>query len=131
MPHISSEPLAKQQVHQLNKNFVRILASTVSHTREQALSELLTRTERLMIAKRLGMLLLISKGESSYHIGRKLRMSTSTVRRFEVKVEAGAFDKTLALFKKKEHKNAFISLLVELAAVPFEVERRRRRVRKA
>ncbi len=125
MPHVSSQPLEKKQVHQLNKNFIRLLASTVSGTREQALSELLTRTERLMIAKRLGMLVLISEGVSAYNIAKKLCLSTSTVARFEVKVEAGAFNKTLALLKKKESKSFILGILGELAAVPFEVQKRR------
>lgn len=129
MPHVSSEPLEEKQVHQLNKNFARLLASTVAGTREQALSELLTHTERVMIAKRLGMLLLISEGVSTYQISKRLHVSPSTAARFEVKVESGAFDKTLIFLKKKDHANTILSILSELAAVPFEVRKRPMKIR--
>jgi uncharacterized protein YerC len=129
MPHVSSEPLRREQIDQLNKNFVRLLAGTIASRREQALSELLTHTERLMIAKRLGMLLLISEGVSTYYISKRLHVSPSTVARFETKVESGAFDKTLIFLKKKKHTNTILSILGELAAVPFEVRQRPMRMR--
>lgn len=129
MPHISSHPLGKNQIDRLNKDFSRLLASTVADTREQALSELLTYTERLMIAKRLGMLLLISQGESTYYISKLLRVSPSTVARFEVKVEGGEFAKTLIFLQKKKQTKWLYDMLTELALVPFELKQRPRRIR--
>lgn len=130
MSHISSHKLEKSQIDSLNKNFSRLLASTVAGTREQALSELLTHTERLMIAKRLGMLLLISQGETTYYISKLLRVSPSTVARFEVKVESGEFARTLIFLQKKNQAKWIYDMLAELARVPFELKQRPRRIRK-
>lgn len=130
MPHISSLPLEKKQLQDLNENFDRFLLSMISGKKVRAFRELFTHTERVMIVKRLGILLLIADGVSTYHISKRLHVSPSTVARFEVSVDRGAFDQTLSLLKEKKHARALLQILSELIAVPFELKQRPMHIRK-
>ncbi|MDO8492130.1 MAG: helix-turn-helix domain-containing protein [bacterium] len=72
-----------------------LLTDAGSRARNNILNELLTPTEKLVIAKRLAMIVLINKGKSVVEIGHDLGVSTSTVARFQLKVERGQFGHTI------------------------------------
>ena len=126
MPHVSSKLLSSKKLAELDKRLFDAFASTNIRTRKQLYSELLTATERVMLAKRLEMMLLISKGISTHTISRVLCVSPSTVARFEQAVSNGKFRQTESWLKRQKFSSQILQLLFELAAVPFEVERRRR-----
>ena len=126
MPHVSSKQLSSAKLAELDKRLFDAFANTSTNTRKQLYSELLTKTERVMLAKRLEMMLLIGKGISTYKISRALNVSPSTVARFEQAVENGKFKQTEIWLKRQKFSSAILQLLFELAAVPFEIERRRR-----
>ena len=126
MPHVSSKLLSSTKLAELDKRLFDAFANTSTRTRKQLYGELLTKTERIMLAKRLEMMLLISKGVSTHTISRVLCVSPSTVARFELAVSSGKFKQTENWLKRQKFSSRILQLLYELAAVPFEIERRRR-----
>jgi len=59
-------------------------------------NEFLTRTERIMLTKRLAIILMTARGYSSVETGRHLKVSTSTVLRHRSKFLKGEYFKLLA-----------------------------------
>jgi uncharacterized protein YerC len=94
MPHISKHILTKQTKDNLNKTLLSLILHTNSKQRLTLLQELLTKTELLMLAKRLGIILLLEQGFSSYKISRVLGVSDSTVNRFSRNREYGLYRKS-------------------------------------
>lgn len=66
MPHISKHAVAEKVTHELENRIVAFLSDTGTKTRNKIFKEILTETERLMIAKRLAMIYLIQKGVATH-----------------------------------------------------------------
>ncbi len=130
MPHLSQKGLSSEKLKELNKRLFTAFANTNTHTRKQLYEELLTNTERIMIAKRLEMLLLLQKGISSYKISKTLEVSPSTVARFEHAITNGRFRQTAKWLGQQKFSNQILQLLSELAMIPFEVAKKKRTLRK-
>lgn len=120
MPHISKHKLDQKILNDLDTYVVSFLTDTDAKTRKLVFREVLTRTEKLMIAKRLAMLYYITKGESTHEIGRLLKVSPSTVARFELALENKRFGNTEKWVEKYLSGSKFLRLLGELVAIPFE-----------
>ena len=124
MPHISKHKLNKEILDNLDGYLLSFLVDTDAKTRKLIFREVLTRTEKIMIAKRLGMLYYISKGESTHEIGRLLKVSSSTVARFELARENKHFGITEKWVQKYLSGSKFLRLLGELAVIPFEARKK-------
>ena len=84
MPHISKKKLDTQITNELRKHLYTLVRNSGSQTRVLIFEELLTKTETIMLAKRIGALLLLKRGLSLYKISRLLGVSPSTVERFKL-----------------------------------------------
>ena len=118
MPHVSKNKLAKETLGDLEDVFLKLIQDSGRYSRAKIFRELLTKTERMMIAKRLGMILLINKGMSTYDISRILKVSPSTVARFEVAVDNNLYrlsSEWLKKFTKAGQVEKIIETLFELA----------------
>ena len=101
MPHISNRKPDKKTVERLDRNLIKFLLDTSSEKRKNIFNEIITPTEKIMVAKRLMLLLFIKRGLSAYEIARTLKMSTSTITRFQVAVESGAFRNSIGWLNTK------------------------------
>ena len=88
--------------------------------RKNLLHELLTKTERVMISKRLMLIFLISRNESTLTISKILSVSPSTVARFEMLVEQGKYRDLILWLGKHRTMKRILQLLEDIASVPFE-----------
>src|SRR3989338_1485253 len=104
MPHVSRHKVQDSTKRELEDYIASFLADTGSKARQNIFRELLTPTERLMIAKRLAMLYFISKNVPTHRISQTLRVSPSTVARFETAVGAGAYSNIILWINRHSKK---------------------------
>jgi len=84
----------------MGSSFIRLMA--FPRTQEKArlfLNDVLTSTERLMIAKRLATIVMLCREYSGYKIHTVLKVSPSTVARLKTRLEEGAFPYLAKLFR--------------------------------
>lgn len=117
MPHVSKDKLLKGTHEVLNQEFVSILRDIGSKTRTKITGELLTKTERLMIAKRIGIILFLEKGFSIYKISSLLKVSPSTVARFKTSLEMGKYPELKKWAYLHTPRGKFMKLLEKLVAL--------------
>ena len=101
------------------------LSSLLAETgakRQSAFRELLTPTEHMMLAKRLSMIFLISKEVPTHKISEVLRVSPSTVARFEVAYGRGVYKNLHIWLNSKNRGDKLFRLLIDILAVPFEAQ---------
>lgn len=102
MPHISKRFLQKEKYLEIHKQLYKIIKE-LSRTGGAKLifDELFTKTEKLMLAKRLAIILLLDKDESIYAIENTLKVSPSTVARISLLCEEGKFKDLVKEIKKQ------------------------------
>ena len=76
--------------------------------------ELLTPTERVMIAKRVAIVYMLNKGHSIYEVEQVLKVSPSTVARYSLKANSKEFVFLVSLLKKNEGLGAIFDSLDKL-----------------
>ena len=119
MPHLSKQKISVKTKKKLDRYVLDYLKATGTKSREQIYLELFTATERLMISKRLMLIYLIDRGVPTHKISNVLKMSPSTVARFEVKIDRGLFRKTTGWLRNHRIENQVVRLLADLLAIPF------------
>jgi len=92
--------------------------------RKKIFRELFTRTERIMIAKRLTLIFLISEGLPPYSISRVLKMSPSSVARFQKGLDEDKYPATVTWLKPKGVSGRFLSFFDDVADVLFSGKRK-------
>lgn len=98
MPQLSKNKLDGATRDEILKNFYFAVASLKQEADVAlALDDLLTKTERLMIAKRIAAVFLISQGWRLRDISRTLKMSTATILHLRAKADGGKNGYTLIL----------------------------------
>jgi uncharacterized protein YerC len=103
MPHVSKKLLEKNKYLEINKQLYKNIDSLVRNGKTTlVVNELLTKTEKLMLSKRLAIIVLIDKGETIYAIENSLKVSPSTVARISKNYEAGEFDQLLKELRSYE-----------------------------
>jgi len=103
MPHVSSKQIKKEILNKLYSQFGR--AFETSAKRSQAkffMGDLLTKTEKIMLAKRFAVICLLSKELPLSYIAESLGMSYSTIYRMSLKYDIGKYSSLLKAVKKEE-----------------------------
>ncbi len=116
MSHISGKKLAAGATYEIVDVFAKHLCTLRGPSGEQFLKELLTRTEVLMLSKRLAIVLLIEAGYTDWTIRTKLKVSTSTVQRIRAASETGAFRHVQSLQKRKHEREALFDFIEKVAS---------------
>lgn len=112
MVHLNRNTLSEQQLNNLYLQFSSTVAPHNHQHAERILTELLGQEERVMIAKRLAVAVLLVEGTSKYKISRVLKLSESTIEKIAQKLKQGRFDYTLnKVSKTKKDYFAFLSTL--------------------
>ena len=98
MTHVSKNPVDKNTYFQILEGFIWLLSDLKSESDMKLfLNDFLTKTERIMLAKRLALALMITKGYETKIITQILHVSTGTVYRMREWVDRGGSGLTLAL----------------------------------
>jgi hypothetical protein len=115
MPHISNRKISDKVSHKINTNLAGMFNHAAKTNNTAAVvRELLTDTEQIMLAKRLGAVYLLGQDLSNYKISQILKMSESTIARIAVSREAGAFDTIKSLLSKNTQNQPFIDVIDQI-----------------
>lgn len=110
MPHISSKKLSS---HFSEKLFRKLLAVLGQAQNKQSLAsvvnELLTPTEKTMLAKRLAIILMLESNTPQHRVVEILKVSPSTVAKISLKIE---IDKYTAILKISQREKIDLEKLV-------------------
>lgn len=119
MPHLSKKVLTPKIRTAIEKQTLSLLADTSSAKRRQILNELFTPTEKLVLAKRLALITLITKKVSARKICDDLGISTSTVSRFESAIERKKYVQTCKWVNSNSLESRMEELLTFVIASAF------------
>lgn len=119
MPHISKKKLNQDTIKKLEKYIISIIKDTGTKTRVNIFNELLTKTEKVMLAKRIAILFLLRKGLSSYKISELLGVSSSTVDRFENSMDFNKYKHTVDWVWKNSKEGSFDKFMESLVSTVF------------
>lgn len=101
MTHISSKKLKKETLNKLYDQFGKALEKS---SRKSGVSfflgDLLTRTEKIMLAKRFAVIYLLAQGLPTSYIAESLRMSYTTITKMSIKYETGKYSLLLGTLEK-------------------------------
>lgn len=120
MPHVSKQKISEETRRKLDEYILFFLEETGSKERLMIFRELFTKTERLMIGKRLALLLLANKKAPTHAISKTLGMSPSTVARFEDRLDRGMYKRTARWLMQDRIRNAIVRMFDRLLMIPFE-----------
>lgn len=103
MPHISNRKIDQVLLNKLLGKLISVLgkAKDKNHL-HLILKELLTRTEKTMLAKRLAVILLLSDNIPQHRIAEILKVSPTTVTKMSLLMEIGKYNAILNISKKEK-----------------------------
>lgn len=120
MPHVSKKKLPDKTLRQILDSFLFVLTSTKKKEEmSKFLDAFLSNTEKIMLAKRLAIVFLLSEGVEETKISETLLVTQSTVSRIKLWYETKGSGYKIAIIKLKKQK-----LLGELKLLALEVARR-------
>lgn len=103
MPHISAKKLKKEHLQKLYNEFSMALEKSSRKSGTKVfLTDFLTRTEKIMLAKRFAVIYLLSLNVPSSYISNALGMSPATIARMSLKYEIGKYSSLLRSVKNTD-----------------------------
>lgn len=114
MTHVSKLKMDSKISLRIKKN---LIASSALQ-RGLVLESLLTSTETLMLAKRLALIIMLQRGDSTYRISKVLKVSISSVLRFQRMLDSGLFKPVLREIRKRNRSLLNIVELILAAGMP-------------
>lgn len=105
MTHLSRGKLADDVLRQITASFLFVLTDIKDQdSMAQFLDSFLSKTEKLMLAKRLALIYLLSEGIEETKISEILKTTLANVSRMKLKLESESMDYQQALAKIKKQK---------------------------
>jgi len=95
MPHVSSKKLKKESLQKLYDEFSIALEKSAKKSVKLFLNDLLTHTEKIMLAKRFAVIYLLSKDVPVSYISDSLCMSPTTIFKMSLKYDIGKYSSLL------------------------------------
>ena len=119
MPHVSKNKLTKIEEKKLIQSLNMVMAkiSSVSEM-DSFLGSILTKTEQVMLAKRLAIVILLKEGISQTSICNTLNVTQATVSRMQLFLEArgeGGYSIALKKIESEKVLKEFKTLLIKIA----------------
>lgn len=103
MPHISNKKLSSKLTEKLFSKLITVLGKAQN---QQSLSlitnELFTPTEKIMLAKRLAIVLMLANNIPQHRITEILQVSPTTVAKASLMIEIGKYNAILKISKKEK-----------------------------
>jgi|CXWL01.1.fsa_nt_gi uncharacterized protein YerC len=109
MVHVNRNELPKEELDALFSQFDTFLSKLNKGATSVFLGELLGREERITLAKRLTVIILLHEGISEYKVAKVLKLSPTTTGRIAKDMTQGTYRKTIALLSKNK-RNYFAIL---------------------
>lgn len=102
MVRLNKNLLTDTQLDSLFSQFSKLLNDKDQSKTEDLLREILGPEERIMIAKRLAIVILLVEGHSYYSVAKKLKVSSATAQRIKLGVEKGRYQSILRSLGKSK-----------------------------
>ncbi|MDP3763828.1 MAG: Trp family transcriptional regulator [bacterium] len=121
MPHISKRKLDQKIFDKIFKELIIVLEQAQSKKKfTPVLNELLTKTEKIMLAKRLAIVLLLFGDIPQHRIAEVLLVSPTTVSKISFQVEMGKYDsiKNISIKEKIDLEKVIWLLLTAGGILP-------------
>ncbi len=110
MPHVSKRQLKEKVFLQIYNQFTDSVSSQ-SKKKRDVLGDLLTKTEKIMLAKRMAILFMLIEGASLYHAQHVLNVSSSTAARFKRNIDKQMYPNIKSFLHTKQKKKDFWEIL--------------------
>jgi Trp operon repressor len=108
MVRVSKRRLKENALLRLHERFAHVIADTRTlQGGKQLLEELLTPSERVMLAKRLAIIFMLLEDVSPYYIAQILKVSTSTTQRIQKQLKAREFPHLVRALEKHHNRKQF------------------------
>jgi Trp operon repressor len=104
MTHISNKYLDEKELNKMFTQMNRTLSQLSKKEMDYFFSELLGKEERIMLAKRLSIIIMLMEKNSQYAIAEALHVSTSIVALQYRAYEAGRYNHIVGFFRKNKEK---------------------------
>lgn len=105
MPHISSKKVKKETLNKLYKEFGKAFEKSAHKLQANLfLNDLLTKTEKIMLAKRFAVICLLSQEVPVSYIAESLNMSYSTIFKMSLKCDIGKYSLLLRSIEQEKEK---------------------------
>lgn len=106
MPHVSSKKLKKETLNKLYSEFGKALEKSAQKSGTKFfLEDLLTKTEKIMLAKRFAIIYLLSQDVPVSYIVESLGVSYPTLSRMSLKYDIGKYSLLLKTLGEKDKTN--------------------------
>jgi uncharacterized protein YerC len=102
MVRLNKHQLAAEQLEKILDQLTKTLGQTNEADTKTILNALLGEEEKIMIAKRLGAIVLLEQGHKPYTVSRALKMSPSTVGRIQSELLLGQYHYLFTAVKKNQ-----------------------------
>lgn len=116
MPHISKIKMAKSISDTISNEFIKILTKANKESElSQIIKEMLTKTEKIMLAKRIAIILLLDKNIPQHQIVDLLKVSYTTVAKISLEIEKGQYKNIIKT--SKNHRINIEKLIWDILTV--------------
>lgn len=100
MTNVSKQPMSTAELERLFNQLNTVINSLNLTSTNRFLTELLGHEERIMLAKRFAIIIMLNESYSIYQIANRLKVSTSTVTAIQTKLTSGSYDQLLSILSK-------------------------------
>jgi uncharacterized protein YerC len=119
MPHVSRHVPEKKITDKIYAELLEhITARGSEKDRSTLCSDLLTPTERIMLAKRLAIICMLGEGYPFEDIQEVLRVSPSTIGRLWSAIQKGKYVRITQIVRKRKLSDSILGLLEKLLSIP-------------
>jgi Trp operon repressor len=120
MVHVSRHPVKKQIMDTLLSDLSELfLANTRKSDSSKTLFELLSGSERIMLAKRVGIINALIHNYSTYETSILFKVSTSTVARIQEEIERGTLNHVVHILKNKSGRAKLVKTFEQIVTFGF------------
>ena len=112
MARIAKQPLPHTQLETLFTQLHEVLGKSSTIQIGSFMNEFLGPEERIMLAKRLAIIVMLTRGSSLYKVAQTLSVSTATAGKIQERIESGHYTRLISLLKK--NKKQYHSILETL-----------------
>lgn len=103
MPHVSSKKLKKEFLQKLYRELGEAMENSAKRSWFKFfLQDFLTKTEKIMLAKRFAVICMLEQGIPPSYIAEALGMSPATIHRMSLRHEVGRYQAILRTIKKND-----------------------------
>ncbi len=104
MPHVSKKFIQREVYRKINSGLIFYLSKLSDGDSKLVANHLLTKTEKLMLAKRMAIICLLADKTPQNEIFHVLKVSPSTVARINNYLEVGRYDPFINMVRKKKRQ---------------------------